>query len=177
MGVFSFLKDVGEKLFGANEAKAATADELQKELAKHQLSADGLNLTVDGDKVTVSGQAASTEQAEKIVLALGNTLGVSQVDNQLSVAQPSAEATMYTPCGKLLKPTTARQTAQNTRLFLKPTSLCSAILTRSIPVRYCVFLRCNNNSSGRKKARVCGLFLLVVLPERFTPLQQAPSAS
>jgi nucleoid-associated protein YgaU len=30
------------------------------------------------------------------VLALGNTLGVSQVDNQLSVAQPSAEATMYT---------------------------------------------------------------------------------
>ncbi|ATH98479.1 MULTISPECIES: peptidoglycan-binding protein LysM [Alcaligenes] len=96
MGVFSFLKDVGEKLFGANEAKAATADELQKELAKHQLSADGLNLTVDGDKVTVSGQAASTEQAEKIVLALGNTLGVSQVDNQLSVAQPSAEATMYT---------------------------------------------------------------------------------
>ena len=53
MGVFSFLKDVGEKLFGANEAKAATADELQKELAKHQLSADGLNLAVDGDKVTV----------------------------------------------------------------------------------------------------------------------------
>lgn len=96
MGVFSFLKDVGEKLFGANEAKAATADELQKELAKHQLSADGLNLAVDGDKVTVSGQAASTEQVEKIVLALGNTLGVSQVDNQLSVAQPSAEATMYT---------------------------------------------------------------------------------
>lgn len=96
MGVFSFLKDVGEKLFGANEAKAATADELQKELAKHQLSADGLNLTVEGDKVTVSGQVASTEQAEKIVLALGNTLGVAQVDNQLTVAQPSIEATMYT---------------------------------------------------------------------------------
>lgn len=96
MGVFSFLKEVGEKIFGANEAKAATADELQKELEKHQLSAEGLNISVDGDKVTVSGQAASTEQAEKIVLALGNTLGVSQVDNQLSVAQPAAEATMYT---------------------------------------------------------------------------------
>lgn len=96
MGVFSFLKEVGEKIFGANEAKAATADELRKELDKHQLSAEGLNIAVDGDKVTVSGQAASTAQAEKIVLALGNTLGVSQVDNQLSVAQPAPEATMYT---------------------------------------------------------------------------------
>src|SRR5690606_12883006 len=96
MGVFSFLKDVGEKLFGANEAKAATADELQKELAKHQLTAEGVNLTIDGDIVTVRGEADCTEQADKTVLALGNTLSDSQVANQLSVAQPSAEATTYT---------------------------------------------------------------------------------
>ncbi|HRL26747.1 MAG TPA: peptidoglycan-binding protein LysM [Alcaligenes sp.] len=76
--------------------EAATADELRKELDKHQLSAEGLDIAVDGDKVTVSGQAASTEQAEKIVLALGNTLGVSQVDNQLNVTQAAPEATMYT---------------------------------------------------------------------------------
>ncbi len=96
MGLLSFIKDVGEKLFGANTAQAATAEELQKELAKHKLDAEGLNITVDGDKVTVTGKAASTEAAEKISLALGNTVGVAAVDNQLEVEAPAAEAVMYT---------------------------------------------------------------------------------
>ncbi len=96
MSIFSFIKDVGEKLFGASEAKAATSDELKKELDKHNLSADGLNISVENDKVTVSGQAKSTEEAEKIILALGNTVGVAAVENQLSVAVAAPEATMYT---------------------------------------------------------------------------------
>ncbi|MCB5364921.1 peptidoglycan-binding protein LysM [Pusillimonas sp. CC-YST705] len=96
MGLLNFIKDVGEKLFGANTAQAATAEELQKELAKHKLDAEGLNITVDGDKVTVTGKAASTEAAEKISLALGNTVGVAAVDNQLEVEAPAAEAVMYT---------------------------------------------------------------------------------
>ena len=66
MGLLSFIKDVGEKLFGASAAQAATADELQKELAKHNLSAEGLTISVEGDKVTVTGKVASTEAAEKI---------------------------------------------------------------------------------------------------------------
>ena len=96
MSLTSFLKDVGEKLFGASEAQAATPDELQKELAKHSLSADNLTITVDGDKVTVSGKAKSTEEAEKIVLALGNTVGVASVENKLEVEQAAPEAVMYT---------------------------------------------------------------------------------
>lgn len=96
MGLLSFIKDVGEKLFGANEAQAASVDELKKELDKHGLNADGLEIKVDGDKVTVSGEAASTEDAEKISLALGNTVGVAQVDNQLTAKQAAPEATMYT---------------------------------------------------------------------------------
>lgn len=96
MGLLNFIKDVGEKLFGASEAKAATAEELKKELDKHGLNADGLQITVDGDKVTVAGQTLSTEEAEKISLALGNTVGVAAVDNQLQVKQATPEAKMYT---------------------------------------------------------------------------------
>ncbi|KRC73065.1 LysM domain/BON superfamily protein [compost metagenome] len=96
MGLLNFIKDVGEKLFGASEAKAATADELKKELDKHGLNADGLQISVDGDKVTVAGEALSTEDAEKISLALGNTVGVAAVDNQLKVKQAAPEAKMYT---------------------------------------------------------------------------------
>lgn len=96
MGLLNFIKDVGEKLFGASEAKAATVDELKKELDKHGLNADGLQIAVNGDKVTVSGTAANTETAEKIALALGNTVGVAQVDNQLKATQAAPEAKMYT---------------------------------------------------------------------------------
>ena len=96
MSVFSFLKNVGAKIMGSSDTTAATPDELKKELAKHNLDADGIEVNVDGDKVTVTGPAASTEQAEKIVLALGNTMGVSAVENNLDVAQPSTEARMYT---------------------------------------------------------------------------------
>ncbi|MFA7669403.1 MAG: peptidoglycan-binding protein LysM [Burkholderiaceae bacterium] len=96
MSIINFIKGVGEKIFGASEAQAATVDDLKKELAKHQLSAEGLDVKVDGDKVIVSGQAASTEEAEKIALALGNTLGVASVDSQLTAAQEAPAAVMYT---------------------------------------------------------------------------------
>ena len=96
MGLFSFIKEAGEKLFGASEAKAATPDELKKEIEKNGLKADGLEIAVDGDKVSVKGKAASTEEAEKIILALGNTIGVASVDDGLAVEKEAAAAVMYT---------------------------------------------------------------------------------
>ncbi|HRJ70107.1 MAG TPA: peptidoglycan-binding protein LysM [Beijerinckiaceae bacterium] len=96
MGLFSFAKSVGAKLFGASEAKAATADELKKEVEKHGLKADGLSISVDGDKVKVSGNAMSQADAEKIILALGNTIGVAQVDSALIAKQSAPESRMYT---------------------------------------------------------------------------------
>jgi nucleoid-associated protein YgaU len=52
---------------------------------------------VEGDKVKLSGQATNQEEAEKIILSLGNTYGVAEVDtSELQVQQPSAVSTMYT---------------------------------------------------------------------------------
>ncbi|MGO3742721.1 peptidoglycan-binding protein LysM [Kerstersia sp.] len=96
MGLLSFIKDVGEKIFGGSAAEAAQPEELKKELDKLGLGAEGLDIKVDGDKITVQGKASSTEEAEKIALALGNTLGVAAVDNQLQVDQPAAQAVFYT---------------------------------------------------------------------------------
>lgn len=96
MGLLSFIKEAGEKLFGGSDAKAASAEDLRKELDKHGLNREGLDISVDGDKVTVSGNVASTEEAEKIALAVGNTLGVATVDNQLAAQQAAPEAAMYT---------------------------------------------------------------------------------
>lgn len=96
MSILSFLKNVGEKIMGSSDTKPATSDELKKELAKHDLDAEGIDVKVEGEKVIVSGPANTTEHAEKIALALGNTMGVAEVENKLDVAQPAAEARMYT---------------------------------------------------------------------------------
>lgn len=96
MSVFSFLKNVGAKILGSSDSTPASSDELKKELAKHDLDAEGIHVDVEGDKVIVKGAVDSTEQAEKILLALGNTMGVSEVDSQLEVATPTAEARLYT---------------------------------------------------------------------------------
>jgi nucleoid-associated protein YgaU len=97
MGLFSFIKDAGQKLFGGGEAKAATADDLKKEVSGHGFDATALQINVDGDKVKLSGQAKTQEEAEKIILSLGNTIGVAEVDTSgLQVSQPAPEAKFYT---------------------------------------------------------------------------------
>lgn len=95
MGLFKFIKEAGAKLLGATPAKAATAETLQASLADHGLPAD-VQVAVAGDKVTVSGAAMTTEQAERIILALGNTVGVGEVESNLIVNKEVPPAKMYT---------------------------------------------------------------------------------
>lgn len=96
MGLFNFIKHAGEKLFGSSEAQAASADDLKKEVEKQGLDPSGLDISVEGDKVTIGGSAASTEVVEKVALAVGNTLGVAQVETNVAVAAPAPDAVMYT---------------------------------------------------------------------------------
>jgi nucleoid-associated protein YgaU len=96
MGLISFIKSVGAKLHGASEDKPAAPEILKQEVAKQGLPADKINVAVSGDTVTVTGKAASTEEAEKIALTVGNSMGVSQVANNITVEKPAPEAKMYT---------------------------------------------------------------------------------
>ena len=96
MGLISFIKNAGASIFGATEAKAAPPDELKKELDKHGLDHSDVKVEVNGDKVTVSGTAKSTEEAEKIAIALGNTKGVGTVQNDIKPAKAEPESKFYT---------------------------------------------------------------------------------
>ena len=96
MGLFKFIKDAGAKLFGGG-AQAATPDVLKQALESHGFDANKLNINMEGDKVKLSGQAMTQEEAEKIILSLGNTIGVAEVDtSELQVQQPAQQSTMYT---------------------------------------------------------------------------------
>ncbi|MDO5104101.1 MAG: peptidoglycan-binding protein LysM [Lautropia sp.] len=108
MGLMSFIKEAGEKLFGGNAAQAATpdagaanqaaADAIVAYIRAQNLNADNLNVQFDGasSEVTVSGQAADQETKEKILLCCGNVAGVEKVNDELTVAAASTEAQYYT---------------------------------------------------------------------------------
>ena len=102
MGLMSFFKGVGEKLFGKTEKEVveATPDLKASVLLKHVqdlgLTFNALTVKVNGDTVTVVGETDTQSEAEKIALAVGNVEGVEAVDNQIVVATPTPEARYYT---------------------------------------------------------------------------------
>ena len=109
MGLFSFIKDAGEKLFGAKEVEQAAAagapnvaelnakagDAIKTYIEKQNLGLSGLTVTFDGatGKVDLAGLAPSQEAAEKAGLAAGNVASVSGVDNNLQY--PAGTASQY----------------------------------------------------------------------------------
>ena len=108
MGLLSFIKDAGEKLFGRGEAQAAGADPaaannaaaraIENYIASMKLGAEGLQVDFDAASatVTVSGTAPDQQTREKIVLCCGNVAGVGKVIDNLSVSNPAPEAQYYT---------------------------------------------------------------------------------
>jgi len=98
MSLFSFVKEAGEKLIDLLTSGNANAEEtLKKHISDVGLGNPNVQATVDGDKITLTGEVASQEEKEKIVLAAGNIAGVGSVDDQLTVAAgaPAAVAAKF----------------------------------------------------------------------------------
>lgn len=106
MGLISFMKSVGQKVFGKDEvvvpaAPAPTVEPLRaSKLLEHVkslgLAYNSLTVKTSGDTVTIQGEVQTQEDAEKIALAVGNVEGVAVVDNQMTVAEPKEEAKYHT---------------------------------------------------------------------------------
>ncbi|MFN7004199.1 MAG: peptidoglycan-binding protein LysM [Roseinatronobacter sp.] len=79
MGLFNFWKKSGKKVAGGGDA-APDAEALKKEVADLGLDTKGADITVAGDKVTVSGGDLTPEEREKVILAVGNVEGVAEVE-------------------------------------------------------------------------------------------------
>jgi len=103
MGLFSFIKEKGAKIFGKKEQEAPVeekktlqAQTLLDYVKQLGLTYNKLKLSVTDDDVKVEGEVAAQEDAEKIILAIGNVEGVDQVDNLMTVATPAPQAKFYT---------------------------------------------------------------------------------
>jgi nucleoid-associated protein YgaU len=114
MGMISFIKEAGEKLFGhkpeiaaavaepSSEEKAAAANVAASSaigdyIQAQGLSTDGLAITFSGADqiVTVAGLVPDMETREKIVVCCGNVHGVAGVADEMQCPE-SAECTYHT---------------------------------------------------------------------------------
>ncbi|HEX7186502.1 MAG TPA: peptidoglycan-binding protein LysM [Thermoanaerobaculia bacterium] len=116
MGLIQFAKNVGRKLgIGDDDDKKPQAQQAQapspqqvKDLHERRKGAalvklvndmgfhvNDLGVRVDNDKVTLTGQAKSQEEREKIVLLVGNVEGIGSVDDRMQVPKQEPEAQFY----------------------------------------------------------------------------------
>ncbi|ANH59625.1 MULTISPECIES: peptidoglycan-binding protein LysM [Dokdonia] len=115
MGLFSFIKNAGAKVFGigkteeeeAAEAAAVAEEKIAMENAKAAsnmaetisdlgLDVDDLDISIDGDVAVVAGSAHDQATKEKVILVVGNSTGIATVDDRLTVENPEPEARFYT---------------------------------------------------------------------------------
>ncbi|MCM5662422.1 peptidoglycan-binding protein LysM [Galbibacter mesophilus] len=114
MGLFSFIKDAGAKIFGgktsAEEAAEAAADKQAAIKAANEkaaasltetihdlgLKVEGLQIEITGDTAKVSGKAYDQSTKEKVVLVVGNSAGIAVVDDQMEVENKEPEAQFHT---------------------------------------------------------------------------------
>ncbi|WP_061238560.1 peptidoglycan-binding protein LysM [Ectopseudomonas composti] len=97
MGMFAFVKEAGVKLWESLVGQEAQAAESLKEhVANVGLGNPNIQISVDGDKVIATGEVASQEEKEKVLLALGNVAGVAEVEDRITVVTAAPEARFVT---------------------------------------------------------------------------------
>ncbi len=117
MGLFSFLKEAGAKLFGKKEDTPAventgantpeiqaSVDAIKKqtreaalvsEVVKMGLQVDNLSVDLQDDVVIAYGQCQTQADKEKVVLTLGNVEGIASVDDRLEVLYPDEDSQFH----------------------------------------------------------------------------------
>jgi nucleoid-associated protein YgaU len=117
MGLMSFIKEAGEKLFGGGEAQAAQAAvqaaptpenvaamsaaagaAIARYIDTQGLGVSGLDVAFDAPSstVTVSGVVPDQVTREKVLLCCGNVHGVAAVNDMLVLNAPEPESQWHT---------------------------------------------------------------------------------
>ncbi len=91
MGIFSFLKETGEKIFGSDaEAAADKAQEIQAKLQEYGV--EGVDVSVDDSTVTLTGQVNDPKDQQKAIVIAGNIEGIDTVDDQITYSDEVVDA-------------------------------------------------------------------------------------
>jgi nucleoid-associated protein YgaU len=91
MGLISFIKGAGEKIFGKSEEKKEQekADLILAHIKQFGFDTSDVQVKVDDDKVTLMGSVDTIENKNKIIVTAGNVEGIASVDDWLAVKNPT----------------------------------------------------------------------------------------
>lgn len=88
MGLFSFIKTAGQKLFGGSETPEEKAKKVQEHVAQFGFDLSSVTFSVNVGKVTVSGEAKNFDEKQKILATAGNVEGIESVEDVLTLKEP-----------------------------------------------------------------------------------------
>jgi nucleoid-associated protein YgaU len=90
MGLISFIKGAGEKIFGKSEEKKEQekADLILAHIKQFGFDISDIQVKVDNDKVTLMGSIDTIENKNKVIVTAGNVEGIAAVDDWLMVKYP-----------------------------------------------------------------------------------------
>jgi nucleoid-associated protein YgaU len=97
MGFMDFVKGAGDALFGSDEPDQERSAKLENHVRMLGLPVEQLKIDVVGETATVSGQAPSLADKEKVLLVVGNTEGISKVDDKMTIAPPAEKKPAEAP--------------------------------------------------------------------------------
>ena len=107
MGLFSFVKSIGEKLGGG--------EKIQKENLSAHIKSLGIpverflaSFNEDGESVDIFGYVPDLATKEKLILAVGNLQGISKVTEHLRIGAAPPKAAPA-PAGAAAAPTAAEE--------------------------------------------------------------------
>ncbi len=94
-GSVAFGKMAGRKL--GEILGIGGKEKIEKEVKDQGVSTDGMDIDVDDDgKVTVTGEAMSQAEKEKLILAVGNIFGIREVEDKAKAKDGGAESQFHT---------------------------------------------------------------------------------
>jgi len=111
MGIFSFIKNAGAKVFGIGKtdaeeaaealeakrkAEATAAAHMEQTVKDLQLQVENLEIHIEGDAARVRGAAYDQATKEKVILVVGNSNGIATVNDQMTVENVEPEAQFHT---------------------------------------------------------------------------------
>ena len=93
MGLISFIKNAGDKLFKSEEKREQEkADMILTHIKKFGFDTSDIQIKVDDDKVILMGSVDNINDKNKVIVTAGNVEGIAKVDDWLVVKNPPVVA-------------------------------------------------------------------------------------
>ena len=90
MGLISFIKNAGDKLFKSEEKREQEKAELiAGHIRKFGFDTNKIQVAVDDDKVTLSGSIDTIDNKNKVIVTAGNVEGIASVEDRIVVVNPA----------------------------------------------------------------------------------------